>query len=125
MSSFATGESASLGHRPHSGHPFRLGVQQDDDTLYLSYASVPVLFTRPPRAVVGRAFDVGTSAVQWCLTGYLLTVASLLLVSGSLADRFGRRRILQAGLLIMFGHTRQRDHERNISSGRAAAPRFP
>jgi EmrB/QacA subfamily drug resistance transporter len=52
---------------------------------------------------IGRTFGVGTAALQWCLTGYLLTVASLLLVSGSLADRFGRRRVLQAGLIIMFG----------------------
>ena len=51
---------------------------------------------------IGRSFGAGTAALQWCLTGYLLTVASLLLVSGALADRFGRRRVLETGLLIMF-----------------------
>ncbi len=40
-------------------------------------------------------------ALQWTLTGYLVTVAALLLVAGSLADRFGRRRILMIGLGVM------------------------
>ena len=50
---------------------------------------------------IGR--DLGTSlvALQWSLTGYLLTAAALLLVAGALADRYGRRRILVAGLLVM------------------------
>lgn len=50
---------------------------------------------------IGR--DLGTSlvAIQWTLTGYLLTAAALLLVAGSLGDRHGRRRVLAAGLLIM------------------------
>jgi len=35
MSSLAAGEAASPRRRSHSGHPFRLGVQQDGTTLYL------------------------------------------------------------------------------------------
>ena len=35
------------------------------------------------------------------LTGYLLAVAGLLLIAGALADRFGRRRILIVGLVVM------------------------
>lgn len=41
------------------------------------------------------------SQLQWVLTGYLVTVASLLLLAGALADHFGRRRVLVAGLLVM------------------------
>src|SRR3954451_7241240 len=41
------------------------------------------------------------SELQWVLTGYLVTVAALLLLAGSLADQFGRRRILVVGLGIM------------------------
>src|SRR4051794_12900541 len=50
---------------------------------------------------IGR--DLGTSlvALQWILTGYLLTAAALLLVAGALADRYGRRRVLIIGLLVM------------------------
>jgi EmrB/QacA subfamily drug resistance transporter len=54
-------------------------------------------------AVPAIANDLGASlvALQWSLTGYLLTAASLLLVAGTLADRYGRRRVLVIGLLIM------------------------
>lgn len=38
------------------------------------------------------------SAIQWLLNGYTLAFSSLLLSVGSLADRFGRRRIFLAGL---------------------------
>jgi EmrB/QacA subfamily drug resistance transporter len=41
--------------------------------------------------------------VQWTLTGYLLAVAALLLLSGALADRFGRRRLVTVGLCTMLG----------------------
>ncbi|GAA3383665.1 DHA2 family efflux MFS transporter permease subunit [Cryptosporangium minutisporangium] len=50
---------------------------------------------------IGRDLGAGVSGLQWTLTGYLLSVAALLLLSGALADRFGRRRILVIGLLVM------------------------
>jgi EmrB/QacA subfamily drug resistance transporter len=50
---------------------------------------------------IGREFDAGVAALQWTLTGYLLTVAALLLVAGALADRFGRHRMLVIGLVVM------------------------
>jgi EmrB/QacA subfamily drug resistance transporter len=50
---------------------------------------------------IERDLGAGVSAVQWTLTGYLVTVAALLLLSGALADRFGRRRVLGAGLVVM------------------------
>src|SRR3954471_842777 len=45
--------------------------------------------------------DASVSQLQWVLTGYLVTVAALLLLAGSLADHFGRRTILVTGLLVM------------------------
>lgn len=50
---------------------------------------------------ISRDLGGGVSAVQWTLTGYLVTVAALLLLSGALADRFGRRNVLGAGLVVM------------------------
>ncbi|HEV7653525.1 MAG TPA: MFS transporter [Mycobacteriales bacterium] len=50
---------------------------------------------------IGRDLDAGVAQLQWVLTGYLVTVASLLLLAGALADHFGRRRLLVAGLLVM------------------------
>jgi EmrB/QacA subfamily drug resistance transporter len=40
------------------------------------------------------------SDVQWTLDAYALTLASLLLTSGVLADRYGRRRLFAIGLTI-------------------------
>ncbi len=37
--------------------------------------------------------------LQWVLTGYLLTLGSLLVLGGSLGDRYGRRRIFMIGLV--------------------------
>jgi EmrB/QacA subfamily drug resistance transporter len=50
---------------------------------------------------IGRSLGAGVTALQWTLTSYLITVAALLLLSGALADRFGRRRLLFVGLLMM------------------------
>ena len=40
----------------------------------------------------------GVAGLQWVLNGYLLTLASLILLGGSLGDRFGRRRMFLIGL---------------------------
>lgn len=50
---------------------------------------------------IGRDLGTGVSGLQWVLTGYLVTVASMLLLAGALADHFGWRRILVAGLAVM------------------------
>jgi EmrB/QacA subfamily drug resistance transporter len=50
---------------------------------------------------IGRSLGAGVVALQWTLTAYLITVAALLLLSGALADRFGRRRLLIIGLCGM------------------------
>ena len=48
---------------------------------------------------IGRDFGASTSALQWILNGYLLSLASLILLGGSLGDRYGRRRIFSFGVL--------------------------
>jgi EmrB/QacA subfamily drug resistance transporter len=47
---------------------------------------------------IGEDFGATTGALQWILNGYLLTLASLILLGGSLGDRYGRRRIFVAGV---------------------------
>jgi EmrB/QacA subfamily drug resistance transporter len=37
------------------------------------------------------------SGLQWVLSGYLLTLASFILLGGALGDRFGRRRVFTVG----------------------------
>jgi EmrB/QacA subfamily drug resistance transporter len=53
-------------------------------------------------AVPAMTEDLGASAqdVQWILDSYVLVFAGLLLTSGSLGDRFGRRRVMLIGLLL-------------------------
>jgi len=45
--------------------------------------------------------DLGASfgGLQWTLNGYTLTLASFILVGGSLGDRFGRRRVFTIGVV--------------------------
>ncbi|MCB0864381.1 MAG: MFS transporter [Solirubrobacterales bacterium] len=47
---------------------------------------------------IGRDLDATTSSLQWILNGYLLTLASLILLGGSLGDRYGRRRVFTLGV---------------------------
>jgi EmrB/QacA subfamily drug resistance transporter len=49
---------------------------------------------------IGRDLDAGTNSLQWILNGYLLTLASLILLGGSLGDRYGRRRVFVIGVLL-------------------------
>jgi EmrB/QacA subfamily drug resistance transporter len=48
---------------------------------------------------IGREFHADVSALQWVMNGYTLSLAALLLVGGSLGDRFGRRRVYLIGIV--------------------------
>jgi EmrB/QacA subfamily drug resistance transporter len=47
---------------------------------------------------IGESLDAGLSGLQWTINGYTLTLASLILLGGSLGDRFGRRRVFVIGV---------------------------
>ncbi|AKU15022.1 MFS transporter [Luteipulveratus mongoliensis] len=49
---------------------------------------------------IGRDLGSGTTALQWVTGAYSLTFGGLLLTAGSVADRFGRRRVLLIGLAL-------------------------
>jgi MFS transporter, DHA2 family, multidrug resistance protein len=51
---------------------------------------------------VSRSLHASNAALQWIVDGYSLPFAGLLLAGGVLADRFGRRRVMRAGL-VSFG----------------------
>ncbi|MFI5803514.1 MFS transporter [Streptomyces sp. NPDC051561] len=53
-------------------------------------------------AVPALTEDLGASPqdIQWVLESYILVFAGLLLTSGSLSDRFGRRRVMMIGLAL-------------------------
>src|SRR3954470_17768921 len=47
---------------------------------------------------IGAQFHATTSDLQWVVGAYSLVLASLLLVGGSIGDRYGHRRVVLAGL---------------------------
>ena len=50
---------------------------------------------------IGEDLDAGVGALQWVLTGYLLALASLILLGGALGDRYGRRRVFMIGTVLV------------------------
>ncbi|MFI9543807.1 MFS transporter [Streptomyces sp. NPDC052016] len=51
---------------------------------------------------IGRGLGVGVRGLEWVVDAYTVVLAGLLITSGALADRFGRRRVFRCGL-ILFG----------------------
>jgi EmrB/QacA subfamily drug resistance transporter len=84
---------------PNTGHPRRwiillvlilglFGIAMDNTVLVVA---LPVL---------SRDLRADTSQLQWMIDAYTLVFAGLLLMSGALSDRFGRRRLLVIGLSL-------------------------
>ena len=48
-----------------------------------------------------RELDATSSDLQWIIDSYILVLAGLMLTMGSLADRFGRKRVMLTGLIIL------------------------
>lgn len=48
---------------------------------------------------IGEDLDAGLADLQWISNGYLLSLASLILLGGSLGDRYGRRKIFVIGVI--------------------------
>jgi len=47
-----------------------------------------------------RDLDASNSQIQWIIDAYVIVFAGLLLTTGSMSDRFGRKGALQAGLVL-------------------------
>jgi EmrB/QacA subfamily drug resistance transporter len=47
---------------------------------------------------ISRDLEAGLSGLQWTLDAYLVSLTALLLLGGSLGDRYGRRRVYLIGL---------------------------
>ena len=57
-----------------------------------------VVNTALPRIAVD--LDASTSALQWVIDAYVLVLAGLLLLCGSIGDRYGRKRMMTVGLVV-------------------------
>ncbi|MEU6392555.1 MFS transporter, partial [Streptomyces sp. NPDC046939] len=49
-----------------------------------------------------RELHASTADIQWVISAYSLVQSGLLLTAGSTADRYGRKKMLAAGL-VLFG----------------------
>src|SRR4051812_33309673 len=49
---------------------------------------------------IAKDLKASLADLQWVIDAYALTLAALLLTTGSLADRFGRRRLFAIGIVV-------------------------
>src|SRR6478609_2279939 len=84
-------------------------MTQNRKLLVLSICCMSIFIVGLDNTIVNLALpaiqaDLGSSLteLQWTIDAYTLVLASLLMLAGSTADRFGRRKIFQIGL-VTFG----------------------
>ncbi|MRH89462.1 DHA2 family efflux MFS transporter permease subunit [Nocardia sp. SYP-A9097] len=82
------------------------GLSKERKTLILITCCLSLLISSMDATIVNVAIptiqsDLGASLtrLQWIVDIYTLTLASLLMLSGAMADRFGRKRVFRIGLL--------------------------
>src|SRR6201996_9460094 len=66
--------------------------------LSVFIAGIDVTIVNVALPSIQPALHASVSGLQWTIDAYTLVIACLLMLSGSLADRFGRRRVFQLGL---------------------------
>jgi len=83
------------------------GVSSRRKFLVLGICCMSLLIVSIDTTIINVALpsisaDLGApiSGLQWTIDAYVVVLASFLLVSGSTADRVGRRRTFQTGLAI-------------------------
>src|SRR3954454_11650471 len=52
---------------------------------------------------IGRELGASTTALQWVTGAYAVVFGGLMLAFGAVADRFGRRRVMLVGLVLLGG----------------------
>jgi EmrB/QacA subfamily drug resistance transporter len=70
--------------------------------LCLGITAVDVTVVNVALPVLSRSLHTDLTGLQWVIDGYMLVLAALLVLSGSIGDRVGRRRMLRLGL-VSFG----------------------
>ncbi len=68
--------------------------------LSLFIAGIDVTIVNVALPSIQHSLHASVSGLQWTIDAYTLVIACLLMLSGSLADRLGRRRVFQAGLVV-------------------------
>ena len=65
---------------------------------FMLLVDITIVQVALPRSIT--TCDAGFTSLQWALDAYALSLASLLLTAGTLADRFGRKRVFTGGVAI-------------------------
>jgi len=69
-------------------------------SMSLLVVSLDVTIVNVALPSIGRDFHASLSGLQWTVDAYTLVLASFLMLSGSTADRLGRRRTFITGLVM-------------------------
>jgi EmrB/QacA subfamily drug resistance transporter len=83
-----------LGRRSHQGRIALLAV-----TLGTGIAILDGTIVNIALRTIGEDLHASLADLQWVTNGYLLALASLILVGGALGDRLGRRRMYVVGVI--------------------------
>lgn len=70
-------------------------------SLFMTYVDSTILNVALP--TLQRDLGASLSQLQWVVDAYMVVLASLLLLSGAVADRMGRRKMFTTGLLTFAG----------------------
>jgi EmrB/QacA subfamily drug resistance transporter len=90
---------ATISSPSHAAHEARRrSVVLATCCLGVFIAGLDVTIVNVALPSIQRALHASVSDLQWTIDAYTLVIACLLMLSGSLADRFGRRRVFQVGL---------------------------
>ena len=85
-------------HSPHP--PVRPNLVLGICCLSLLMVGMDFTIVNVALPTIQRDFHADVSELQWMIDAYTLVIASLLIFSGSMADRLGRRRVFQAGMVL-------------------------
>lgn len=89
---------------PDDSAPLRLASARGRWTLLATVLGSSVVLlgstvTNVALPRIGDDFDADLAVLQWTVNAYMLTLAGLILLGGSLGDRFGRRRVFVLGVV--------------------------
>ncbi|HWO73156.1 MAG TPA: DHA2 family efflux MFS transporter permease subunit, partial [Dehalococcoidia bacterium] len=83
--------------RPHVEYKWLVGVVYVL-ALFMDLLDMTVINVAIP--TLAREFAAGTTTIEWVVTGYLLSLALFIPVSGWLGDRFGTKRVFLTALSL-------------------------
>ncbi len=94
---------AITAHRPDANPAHQLSRRRRLGILAICCTSIFVVvmdisIVNVALPAIRRDLHASVTGLQWTIDAYTLVLASFLVLAGSAADRFGRRRIFQAGL---------------------------